>query len=663
MKISYFFLFFCFNISCFAQNILNYKDVNLNKNALQSYNKGRELLNKEKPTEALKYFHKAIEAEPRFIDAQLLVADTYYELKQYTRARAELEKVLMMDSTYMPRMFFSLGKYCEKAKMYNDAAIYFEKFATKEKSELAERSKLLAEHNRFRHIGYQNKVDFAPKNMGDSINTSLPEYFPSISADGQTLIFTVKESGFEDFYVSKKGAKNEKGESVWQNNFNLGPPVNTEGYNEGAQTISANGRLLIYTGCNRPDGLGSCDLFFAEFKNGKWTKPQNIGAPINTPAWESQPSLSADGKTLMFASSNKDGKKGGKNLFFCTRQSDGTWSIPSPVTELNTAFDDESPFLHPDGETLYFSSSGFPGFGENDIFISRKQKNGTWGKPENLGYPINTEKQEVGLVIAPDGKTAIYAAEFEDTHGALDLYTFELPQLSRSKPVTYVKGIVKDESTNRALRNVVASLALVENNKEVATVRTDERGEFLICLPVGKAYSLAVTERNYTFYSDNFELTDSNAVGKPYLLNIKLQPIKVVANGTELPKDPKNPVTNKPNTLEKNKAIVLKNVFFATGSAELKPESQAELNRLRDMLVENPTARIQINGHTDNKGADAANQTLSENRANSVREYLIQQKIDSSRLESKGFGESQPIDTNDTETGRKNNRRTEFVVL
>jgi outer membrane protein OmpA-like peptidoglycan-associated protein len=359
----------------------------------------------------------------------------------------------------------------------------------------------------------------------------------------------------------------------------------------------------------------------------------------------------------MFASSLKDGKKGGKNLFFCTRQSDGKWSTPSPVTELNTIFDDESPFLHPDGETLYFSSSGFPGFGENDIFISRKQTNGTWGTPKNLGYPINTEKQEVGLIIAPDGKTAIYAAEFEDTHGALDLYTFELPKVSRSKPVTYVKGIVRDETTNKPLCNVVATLTVLNTNKEIATARTDERGEFLICLPLGSTYALAVAERNYAFYSDNFELSDTNSLAKPYNLAIKLQPIKTATNISNNSNTPNIPVTNT------NKAIILKNVFFATGSADLKPESQTELNRLCDMLKENATIKIQINGHTDDKGSDTANQTLSENRAQSVQQYLQTQGIAAERLTAKGFGESQPIDTNDTETGRKNNRRTEFLIL
>ena len=395
-------------------------------------------------------------------------------------------------------------------------------------------------------------------------------------------------------------------------------------------------------------------MFYSEYKKGKWSAPLNLGAPVNTAAWESQPTLSADGKTLMFASSNKDGKKGGKNLFFCVRQADGTWSIPAPVSELNTAYDEESPFLHPDGQTLYFSSNGFPGFGENDIFVARKQNNGTWGAPVNLGYPINTEKHEVGLIIAPDGKTAIYAAEFADTRGALDLYTFELPQQARAKPVTYVKASVKDEATNKPLRNVVATLTVLNTNKEIATVRTDERGEFLICLPVGNTYALAVSERNYTFYSDNFELADTNTVAKPYLLSIKLQPIRIVETTT----DP-----TKPTIATSNKATVLKNVFFATASAELKPESQAELNRLRDMLRENTVLKIQLNGHTDNKGADEANQTLSENRATAVRNYLIQQGIAPDRLTAKGFGESQPIDTNDTDIGRKNNRRTEFVVL
>jgi outer membrane protein OmpA-like peptidoglycan-associated protein len=269
-----------------------------------------------------------------------------------------------------------------------------------------------------------------------------------------------------------------------------------------------------------------------------------------------------------------------------------------------------------------------------------------------MGSPINSDKNEMGLIVNLDGKTAIYAAEFGDTRGGTDLYTFELPEKLRAEAATYVKATVTDAETKNVLKGVVVKLREVGKTNVLTEIKTDEVGEFLLCLPKGKNYDLSVSEKGYLFYSDNFELTDKNTVNTPQILNIVLQKIPVMAaNSTTTAAVP---VTNK--------AIILKNVFFETGSAALKSASLEELNRLRDLLKENMDLKIQISGHTDNQGSDAMNMTLSENRAKAVKEYLIGQGINSSRLSSKGFGKTQPIDTNDTEAGRKNNRRTEFIV-
>ncbi len=644
------------------KNYLTYKDKELPKSSLEKYEKARSALSDEKPKKAIEYLTNALKETPQFIDAQMLLGDAFYATNDYDRARTEMEKAVKMDSLYMIKALYYLGKYCERDKKYLASARFFERYAALEIAqakniklpettlERIELAKLWALHTRFRAEGYAHPVPFAAKNMGDGINSSAPEYSPSINIDGKNLLFTRRVGLQEDFYISKKDSANN-----WQKASDLGKPINTDD-NEGAQTLSADGQTLIYTACNRKDGAGSCDLLISEYKNGAWTTPEYIGAPINAKTWESQPSLSSNGKLLLFSTNRKDAKvekNASKNLFMSRRGDDGKWSEPEAISELNTAYDEVTPFLHPDGQTLYFSSNGQPGFGDLDLFVSRLQPDGKWGKPQNLGTPINTEKVESGLIVTFDGKNAIYAAEFPDSRGKLDLYSFDLPQNLRPKPVTYVQATVRDAVSNKKLVGVVAILKNLETGKEVVRAKTNEKGVFILCLPVGINYSLAVAEKKYAFYSDNFNLTENNSVDKPFSLKIDLQPIE---------DKPVIAANNQPQTV-KTKPMILKNVFFDTGSANLKPESRDELMRLRDMLQENPNMKIQLNGHTDNTGSQAKNQTLSENRAAAVLQFLVQNGINASRLTAHGFGDTSPIDTNDTDSGRKNNRRTEFLIL
>jgi outer membrane protein OmpA-like peptidoglycan-associated protein len=451
----------------------------------------------------------------------------------------------------------------------------------------------------------------------------------------------------EDFYISRKK------EGIWQTPLPLGPPINTP-ENEGAQSISADSKMMVYTVCNRREDYGSCDLYISENKNGKWSDPHNIGTPINSGAWESQPSVAANGDALFFAS-NRTGSVGGQDIWVSYKQENGEWGQPQNIgKEINTTADETSPFIHPDGQTLYFRSNGHAGMGSFDLFLSRKKEDGSWGLPENLGYPINTENEEGAMVLSLDGRWAFFHSDRAGGKGALDLYTFEMPIALRPKPVTYLKAIVYDADTKLP---IVADAQVTDlATKKIYTQKTtDETGEFLVCLPIGKDYALKVAKKDYLFYSENFNLPEGYSIDKPFELKIYLKKIPPTILKPITSTTPPPPTAQQP--------IILKNVFFETGSADLKPISQVELNGLRDLLNLYPAMRIQINGHTDDIGTDSDNMLLSDRRATSVKNYLIQQGISAARLQAKGFGETRPIEPNTTDTGRAKNRRTEFMVL
>jgi len=363
---------------------------------------------------------------------------------------------------------------------------------------------------------------------------------------------------------------------------------------------------------------------------------------------------------LLYFSSNREGGKGGRDIWLTYRRASGRWAKPINLgTNVNTTADDESPFYHPDGNTLYFMSTGHPGMGGYDLFLSRRTADGNWGTAENLGYPINTKGNEGALFVTLDGRTAFFtndglkldaaAKDLRNAKNQPDLFTFDLPPAARANPVTYLKATVKDASTQKRLPEATIELIELATGTILSTSTTDTKGNFLTCIPLGKDYALNVNKTNYLFHSENFALSETATQEEPYLLKINLQAI------------PEKEVVV--TDIEKPKPIILKNVFFESGAATLKSTSLVELNRLHSLLVENPNLNIQINGHTDNVGTDSDNLRLSTNRAKAVQDYLIEKGIAPNRLKYKGFGENQPIDTNDTATGKRNNRRTEFVLF
>src|SRR5260221_1734550 len=472
---------------------------------------------------------------------------------------------------------------------------------------------------------------FAPQNIGSNINTSESEYFPSLTIDGKELVFTRRIKNFnEDFYYSRKK----------MNDWDIAKPmegnVNTP-QNEGAQDISQDGQWLVFTGCNRPDGFGGCDIYISYLTEQGWSEAINLGNKINTDQWESQPCLSPDKRDLYFTST-RFGGFGGSDIYVSHLQSNGRWSEPENMgPEINTTGNEASPFIHADNQTFYFTSNGLQGYGNNDLFYTRKGPGGVLSKPINLGYPINTNSDVGTLFITADGKTAYYASDRSDSHGGLDIYSFEMREDIRPYKTLWVKGQVSDKKTKKGLPSAV-ELTDLSTKQTLTKVQTDESGNYLITLPVGKDYAFNVNRKGYLFYSDNF-LISSRSPDSIYEKNIPLQPI------------------------EANATVILKNIFFDVNKFELKPESQVELDKLVQLLNENSNIKIEIGGHTDNVGKPADNLILSNNRANALVNYLVSKKISAQRLTAKGYGETKPVGDNKTDEGRAMNRRTEVKVV
>jgi hypothetical protein len=364
------------------------------------------------------------------------------------------------------------------------------------------------------HAG--DKYVFEPKNLGDGINTAESEYFPTLPIDGSELIFTRRLNNFnEDFFSSTRIGSN------WDPAMRLTGEINTP-QNEGAQNISQDGKWLVFTGCNRPDGLGSCDLYISYRTEKGWSEAINLGKNINTDQWESQPCLSPDKRDLYFTS-RRPGGLGGSDIYVAHMQANGRWSEAENLGNgINTVGDEASPFIHADNQTLYFTSTGLQGYGDEDLFLVRKGADGKWGKPENLGYPINTINHEGTLFIAADGQTAYYASDKSDSKGGLDIYSFLLRPDIRPIKTLWVKGKVMDVKTKAGLPSSVELMDL-DNSRTLSRIQTDETGNYLVTLPVGKDYAFNVNRNGYLFYSDNFYLKNKTP-DSLYTKDIGLQP-------------------------------------------------------------------------------------------------------------------------------------------
>ncbi|MFN4257148.1 MAG: OmpA family protein [Saprospiraceae bacterium] len=643
-----------FSACFFAQNLAAQKfttTATTSKKARSAYEDGIIYDNRNELEKAAEKFAQAIGHDSVFVEAWLELGLGQAKLRNFAAAETNLETALAIAPDYRPRNWLTLAEIEFQQDKFTEAAEHAERFLRFkfDSPKMRREAARLAENARFAAEAVKNPVPFEPQNVGSGINSAADEYLPSLTADGETMIFTRLDGGYdENFYASQRDSA-----GIWQVATPL-TDINTSD-NEGAEAISADGTWLVFTACNRRgDGSqGSCDLYWSQQKGRGWTPPQPFSATINSRAWDAQPCISADGKTLIF-SSERPGGQGGKDLWSATRVA-GKWTAPQNLgAAVNTLGEEQCPFLHPDGQTLYFTSDGLPGMGNNDLYLSRRQPDGAWGKPENLGFPINTKASEGTLTVSLDGRTAYFAANKPGGAGKNDIYSFDLPLAARPQPVTYVRARVRDAATGKPIVAKVEFVDLAAPAQPFASANTRSDGSFLVCLPVGKSYALNVSKKDYLFASENFNLTETATAAKPFLLDINLQAI-----GSQPVVPGEKPAGDLPKA---GKPVVLRNVFFETGSAALRPESTVELSRLAELLTENPALKIQINGHTDGDGDDASNQKLSENRAQAVLEFLARKGVAAERLRARGFGESAPVAPNDTPEGKAQNRRTEFEV-
>lgn len=613
-----------------------YDPERISAKAITLYEKALDLLKDDQMSEGIPLLMKSIQEDSNFVDAYLSLAGAFGQLKKYDQAVKLYEKARGKDPVYFVvyNLPYSInlagqGRFEEALKAANAFLTY---------PKLNERS---IKSGEYRKRSYQFAIDYAarhpnsnyvflPINLGDSVNSPQSEYYPSVTVTDSLLVFTRKgEHAREDFIESRISKQGFAASKIIEGDINMEP-------NKGAISVSQDGEWMVFAGQLVGQAYQSFDIYISYLTPDGWSDPQNLGPNINTDFYESGPSLSPDKRALYFCSNRPEGS-GGRDLYVSYRQPNGKWGPAINLgPAINSPGDEQAPYIHADNQTLYYTSDGLSGYGGSDLFVIRKEINGEWGGPENLGYPINTIENEGSLAVSADGLIAYYASDRSDSRGGLDLYKFDLRPDIRPYRTLYVKGKVIDKKTNKPLPS---SVELVDNtnNKALMKVQTDEVGDYFITLPTGKDYTFTVNRKGYLFYSELYELGKKEA-DSVYKKDIYLQPVEL------------------------NAVFTFNNIQFANNAYQLPPAGFVELDRLLQVLAENPSLKVEISGHTDNIGTTEDNKLLSTNRAKAIVDYLVSKGVNLKRVSFKGYGAAQPVADNTTEAGRAKNRRTTFTV-
>lgn len=683
MKKIYTLLALIITANIFAQNIEftkdNFKD---NKDGLKeaknNIDKGDELF-----ALATVFYKQAL--DPYYLSAQKFnpnnallnykIGKCYLYSNYKLKSIPFLEKALQLNPAVDPQIHYLLGKAYHLNMEWDKAIKSFQTFQQTLKGE--ELTLMMGEVNV--HISQcltgkemvKNPVRVFIDNVGAEINSQFPDYGPVISADESVMLFTSRRTNstggkidpqinenFEDIYISTRK------DGKWSPAINMGSPINTDNHDANSGLSADGQKFLIYIGNNNGD------LYESELKGDKWSKPDHMNKNINTSYHESSACYSPDGKSVYFVSDKPDGGLGDRDIYISNKDEKGKWGKATNLgPTINTQYGEEGVFIHPDGKTLYFSSQGHKSMGGYDIFKSvLNTETKVWSEPENIGYPVNTPDDDVFFVTSASGKHGYYASFNATGYGEKDIYmvTFlglEKPMIqnnednllaSQAAPVketviapvleikeaqlTILKGVITDYLTKQPLEAIIEIVDNLKNEVIASFTSNSSTGKYLVSLPAGRNYGIAVKKENYLFHSENFDIPKTAA----YQEVVKDIALKNIAVGSK---------------------IILKNIFFDFDKATLRPESTNELERLTKLLNDIPTLKIEISGHTDSKGADEYNKSLSNNRAKAVLDYLVKAGISVGRLISIGFGEEQPIASNDTDEGRQLNRRTEFKIL
>lgn len=620
-------------------------DATTTKTAVKYFKQSEKAKDGEEKRE---FLNKAIGAEPNYFEAHYELGIRYYKQKRYAMSKDHLEQVKSICPKYSPYTYYLLGQIYLDEQNWKLGLENWKKFLEFEDIDNDEIyngvKEAVPELEAYVEL-ITVPVPFNPTPvMG--VCTDKDEYLGSLSPDNKHFYYIrktwvqpkgqggmVPEPYFAElFTVSETTQNGFDGGTIMDKPFN-------DRFNNGAAAITADNKHMYFVVCDN-NQVEYCDIWFTEFKNGKWTVPMNMGSAINSQVWDSQPTISYDGKTLIF-SSMRPGGEGGADLWLSTRNDKGQWTAPVNLGNvINTKEHELTPFIHSDSQTLYFASKGHRGLGGYDLFYSKKDSSGNWMKPKNLGYPINTEFDESSFFVSLNGKKGFYATDrtgdmFKGP-GGLDIYSFDLYKEARPEEVTFIEGVVKKED-NKPVKGEIAIVDMV--TKEVTKVDIDSTDGKYVAIVTNKNDMLLTLKGEGVAFTSTVIEKDKTPDGEPVTVNVETKDIKV---GEE---------------------YRLNDINFGSNSAELNEKTKFIISEFSGFLKKNPKMRISINGHTDNVGDDNGNLVLSSNRAKAVYEYLITLGIPASNMEYKGFGEKVPVASNNSEYGRAKNRRTEFVIL
>jgi OOP family OmpA-OmpF porin len=591
---------------------------------------------------AMKDLEAAIKKDPKFEEAYAMLLKNY-ELfllneklqKLYPEILKNLPESNLAGKVHLAyaEMRFDEGKM-EEAR--SEAALAI-RLNTKD---LAVKTRAMQITRNADFVMQESKMPVEPldlKPLSEEVDRFPLQYFPAMTADENFIIFTarkgVHDSFDENIYVSRKV------NGHWLVPQGISNLINTY-ENEGTSSINADGRVLVFTRCGSPEGQGSCDLFITEREGNFWSQPRPL-KEINSPYWDSHPSLSADGRKIFFTSA-RPGGQGRMDLWCAEKDSNNIWHPPYNLgEEINTPYNEETPFIHANGQTLYFASDGHPGFGKIDLFETFPEGK-SWKKPRNLGRAINGKEDESGLFITASGKTGMFCIEDRRDRDLVSsqIRMFDVPPSMQSGPAcTFLSGVVTDAVSGKKLAALVELVNLNTGRTEFSMNSDKDLGIYTAVITLGQRYGMYVSRPGYLFSSHTIQTDSLPPDGGGMKKDISLEPIRPGA------------------------AIVLNNLFFESGKAELLPGSLPELRKIGRLLSLNPTMKIEVSGHTDDVGKEQDNLLLSQKRANAVRDHLQKQGIAAARIISKGYGESKPLNDNSDDSKRQVNRRIEFRVM
>ncbi|MEP2023966.1 MAG: OmpA family protein [Reichenbachiella sp.] len=616
------------------------------QNYAEAFKEGGKYFKHSRYDEAIEKFNEALKYNSRSDKAWFYLAMSFKRNNQPEQSSIAFEKLRAVNPDYNPAQYFEGGEVFIELNRLSRAERYYEKFLEQYPDTPKNTLKRHEAKNRLVYAQKSSEIRDQPNTTSDpslvtQLNSTSNDYAPQVNPMGTRLYFTsVRQGGFDNIQDSSRA--NHYGEDIYVSNLKndawsmpvmLPEPINSINDDFGS-AFTGDGQTMVYVRCGGKESVGNCDLYITTLDGTKWSEPVNMGNVVNSEDWESQPTISSDGTRIIFTSS-RDGGYGGADLYMTELNHLGDWGIPQNLgSTINTPLSDNSPFLAADGKTLYYATSGHPGYGGADIFYSVFE-NGKWAKPINLGAPINSSGEDKNFSISGSGEAYFSSSRNGDNY---NIYETELPDYLKPKPTAVIEGIVANASTAAPLGALVM-IEDIDTGELIAINKSNsESGEYLVVLPAGRNYSVSASKDGYFFYSQSFDLPKDTTY-QEITKNIDLEPI------------------------EKGTKVVLNNIFFESGRAELKPISYVELNKAVELMQQNGTMVIEVGGHTDNLGSEETNQRLSQARAAAVVKYLVLAGIEETRLQAKGYGESIPLEDNSTAEGRKANRRTEFVIV